>query len=1156
MSDPIETTANQSYVEPDEPLQPVTNPDLKNKLDWFNFETRMRTMIKEMVDPSLNSQYQIEARIEVADGRLEKLQEQTHEIEYQLNNFDMINKKLNELDMRFITERESRDQDIENLHSKIISFDSKLASTYQLIETHADLIKKQEKDYETLRKEQNIIANRQLADKEDLLEKSRENNMQLLEDMNTTRNSLIDETQKRVEFEKSIERSQQALEKFNTTLSNLEVDHKEIKKSIQKLQEEKTGIDNFNFLSNRIHRKVDELEISNTRCAKDVDHMERYIKSLAHSVAGYESLDINPYSLCKYTYAVEEIQPNTGTVRNWPRIRDSLFQLVEDDLEQFDKEVTGNKQIRKRKRSLILTERQLKTEFCDDITKFQVTKKKFRSKSINDFTEELFKQQYYQKLKNEEDQKKKEELEKSKGQVKEEETKPAPKPEKAKMQNTFLGSFLEASSISHSELENDLFSHNKAADSSSNLDSNHLNITKISFNNPMDGRKNSFTSQFSRRSSRLHIPPPKMTQNSPKSPKSPTSNPSSHHTPDEQTSNPKTPEKSITDPITFPTPKPPVQTTHPLHQQPTPVHAKKNEEQLQIKVEEMDQEKQLKEKKVTEEVEKESETSENEEEEKEERKEVEETEERERKEIEDDEKQGKEEISVEKPVKLIAKAKKQKIKKFTVKTQKETPMKLVKGHKSVSDNLEPTYPSLPRKSTFNLAPNAQAPPKDPPKTPKSPRSSLTIKKVKQLISSHLNKQELLSEVESMIEKGLSETEETLYSAIDSTYNTLNQSFSETLNRSLEKVVESFTANLGGLKANLKETNEQLESLSASFKKTKSQNSQKLVETKKNLQKEMTKNHEKAQAAINSINESMQKTKAGLKSEIKKMNEKIESIHELGEGLEKRAKRQRSDVDLLMKSMNEQVQEVNKTIKKIQEFENRQAAVVMRLLEVTKLGNKWTVHEENTKRRIDREFPSINRSPDGNFSGIEPSLEEDLPPIEYNNITLTKNQVFKICENLVSDCSKYLSKDANSSSLLFLEDPDQPINLQSDLSTLLTSQTQQEAFTAAMTKIPLCSTPNHLSFRLRKSSLKRPTLDSFRYDKNKSVDLQYSDPVGASNIKTVPYENLKLETSPSIPHLRQKNKRDIYKTRKSGSKSVLKGSKKNGDLMLGGRLPKV
>ena len=168
---------------------------------------------------------------------------------------------------------------------------------------------------------------------------------------------------KREKFEKNVECLQKTIDKYSNSFVELEYKSAQNTKEIEDLKQEKTGIENFNILRNKIFRKVDELEQNNKHNTKEVFHMEKYIRSLAFSIGGHSDHTINPYSLSKYYFAVEEIEDDKKKIKNWQKTRDEMFEVIQHIDEAFDHEIAEDQEIKERRKSLIFRNRENKREF-------------------------------------------------------------------------------------------------------------------------------------------------------------------------------------------------------------------------------------------------------------------------------------------------------------------------------------------------------------------------------------------------------------------------------------------------------------------------------------------------------------------------------------------------------------------------------------------------------------------------------------------------------------------------------------------------------------------------------------------------------------------------------------------------------------------------
>lgn len=141
--------------------------------------------------------------------------------------------KLDELDNSLVMERQSKEQDVENLQSQLINVDTKLNTQKLLTETQAGVIKKHEEEYERLKREQNILGNKLISTKEDVQTIISENSQKMLEDINSMQTKLVDESTKRRDFEKNIERFQEALDKYTSSISIIEYKADNIDKNLE-----------------------------------------------------------------------------------------------------------------------------------------------------------------------------------------------------------------------------------------------------------------------------------------------------------------------------------------------------------------------------------------------------------------------------------------------------------------------------------------------------------------------------------------------------------------------------------------------------------------------------------------------------------------------------------------------------------------------------------------------------------------------------------------------------------------------------------------------------------------------------------------------------------------------------------------------------------
>jgi len=157
----------------------------------------------------------------------------------------------------------------------------------------------------------------------------------------------------------------------------------------------------------------------------------------------------------------------------------------------------------------------------------------------------------------------------------------------------------------------------------------------------------------------------------------------------------------------------------------------------------------------------------------------------------------------------------------------------------------------------------------------------------------------------------------------------------------------------------------------------------------------------------------------------------------------KAKRERSDMKLFLESSKKNMGNINEKIKNIIEFDNRSGNIHVRVIEFLKLFSMWNMHEENkyleaiinphsppteliekktSKHKLNKVklYPKSGQFDNGdNLPSIGGKLQQtsmineelmtnmypgkpSFPPIEYNDFSLTKNQVYTINNNLITE----------------------------------------------------------------------------------------------------------------------------------------------------------
>jgi hypothetical protein len=357
MDNPINTTISQSVA----PAAAQYSVDAAVKIDWFNFETRMRNLVKDMLEPSLDSQDVVEKTIKRLDNRNNDMGAQIQELEYQATRFDVIFKCLEDIESNFNVEKQSKDEDIQQLNIFIAELETKFSTVKHENIVQQEQIKKLEDEHDKLRKEQTMTNNRFVAVREDVLTQMNENSKTILKEMGEISTTLVEEQSKRKDFDKSVQDLREAIEKYSSILSSNELNVSDCQRQLNELTNEKVGIGHFDKLKNKLYRKLDELEQNNIKSTKEVFHMENYIRSLGQTIGGIGP-HINHYSSVKYDYFtknskvksfVEQKISKLERIPNWRRTRDDLFYLYKSKDGRFDEFIAPDQKKRKRKKSLV-----------------------------------------------------------------------------------------------------------------------------------------------------------------------------------------------------------------------------------------------------------------------------------------------------------------------------------------------------------------------------------------------------------------------------------------------------------------------------------------------------------------------------------------------------------------------------------------------------------------------------------------------------------------------------------------------------------------------------------------------------------------------------------------------------------------------------------
>ena len=140
METAIDTSVSKSLT----PTIEQYSADAAIKVDWFNFETRMRSLIKEMIDPWVDSTQDITKEMKTMESRISFMQGQLQEIEFQITKLDVIFKRIDDQENLLSNERNSKDLDIQRLQTEISVIKPEIIN-------HADLLKQADDHREKLK---------------------------------------------------------------------------------------------------------------------------------------------------------------------------------------------------------------------------------------------------------------------------------------------------------------------------------------------------------------------------------------------------------------------------------------------------------------------------------------------------------------------------------------------------------------------------------------------------------------------------------------------------------------------------------------------------------------------------------------------------------------------------------------------------------------------------------------------------------------------------------------------------------------------------------------------------------------------------------------------------------------------------------------------
>lgn len=228
----METNVNTTISKSLTPTLEQYTADAAIKVDWFNFETRMRSLMKDMLDPCLDTTQDIAKQMKNMESRVSYMQGQIQELEFQVTRLDVIFKKLDEQEGMLSTERNSKDLDIQRLQTEISIIKPELMN-------HAEQLKQADDHREKLKKEINTTNNKLIASKEDMLGQIGGTNSKVLHEMNNVLMRIKEEEDKRHDFEGLMENIKSAVESHHTELAEIKLYHKEMDKTLEDFKSNK-----------------------------------------------------------------------------------------------------------------------------------------------------------------------------------------------------------------------------------------------------------------------------------------------------------------------------------------------------------------------------------------------------------------------------------------------------------------------------------------------------------------------------------------------------------------------------------------------------------------------------------------------------------------------------------------------------------------------------------------------------------------------------------------------------------------------------------------------------------------------------------------------------------------------------------------------------
>ena len=120
---------------------------------------------------------------------------------------------------------------------------------------------------------------------------------------------------------------------------------------------------------------------------------------------------------------------------------------------------------------------------------------------------------------------------------------------------------------------------------------------------------------------------------------------------------------------------------------------------------------------------------------------------------------------------------------------------------------------------------------------------------------------------------------------------------------------------------------------------------------------MSKTMKEMRSIESSTNDSLKKIQKKIKEENEKVAERLQKMSEFNEVIDKKVKRERSDVELQLKSTFSKIDSNENKINELYEYDSIIGNILIRLLENIKLSIIWNIHEEE----LSTDNPYVNQS---------------------------------------------------------------------------------------------------------------------------------------------------------------------------------------------------